>query len=224
MNAWRAPKRIRERHGTHEFGKLGADRRSTRSPAARLPGPESAEALPVPANHGLGPNDMERVAPPRPLVGVESHTQKRRSRRPNCGRFDRRRSRTSCCRSARFSSARSMRVLSDARSAPNRAITRDIASLARTPLGHRPAFATGFWQTTTGRNVNRSRSEEFWRGTTGALPMNPWNACPRDRSHRPSRVEGILRRVRISGAKRHRGSWRRSRNPPPLLQAGGCSG
>ena len=37
-----------------------------------------------------------------------------------------------------------MRVLSDARSAPNKAITRDIASLARTPLGHRP----GFWQTT----------------------------------------------------------------------------
>jgi hypothetical protein len=64
-----APKRIRERHGTHEFGKLGADRRSTRSPAARLPGPESAEALPVPANHGLGPNDMERLAPPSPLVG-----------------------------------------------------------------------------------------------------------------------------------------------------------
>ncbi len=78
----------------------------------------------------------------------ESHTQKRRSRRPNCGRFDRRRSRTSCCRSARFSNARSVRVLSDARSAPNKAITRDIASLACTPLGHRPVFATGFWQTT----------------------------------------------------------------------------
>jgi len=56
----------------------------------------------------------------------ESHTQKRRSRRPNCGRFERRRSSTSCCRSARFSSARSVRVLSDARSAPNRAKTRDI--------------------------------------------------------------------------------------------------
>ncbi len=65
-----------------------------------------------------------------PAHWSESHTQKRRSRRPNCGRFDRRRSRTSCCRSARFSSARSMRVLSDARSAPNRAITRDIASHA----------------------------------------------------------------------------------------------
>ncbi len=55
-----------------------------------------------------------------PTHWSESHTQKRRSRRPNCGRFERRRSRTSCCRSARFSSARSLRVLSDARSAPNR--------------------------------------------------------------------------------------------------------
>ncbi len=71
---------------------------------------------------------------------------------PNCGRFDRR-SRTSCCRSARFSSARSVRVLSDARSAPNRGITRDIASLARTPLGHRP----GFWQrTVSGRTRIKS--------------------------------------------------------------------
>src|SRR6266852_5229512 len=51
----------------------------------------------------------------------ESHTQKRRSRRPNCGRFGRRRRRT------RFSSARSVRVLSDGRSAPNRSSTRDIA-------------------------------------------------------------------------------------------------
>ncbi len=85
-------------------------------------------------------------APRHPAHWWESHSQKRRSRRPNCGRFDRRRSRTSCCRSARFSSARSVRVLSDARSAPNRAITRDIASLARTPLSHRPVWTTGFWQ------------------------------------------------------------------------------
>ena len=32
------------------------------------------EALPVPANHGLGANDMERFAPPRPLVG-EPHPE-----------------------------------------------------------------------------------------------------------------------------------------------------
>ena len=57
----------------------------------------------------------------------ESHTQRRRSRRPNCGRFDRRRSRASCCQSAKFSSVRWARVLSAARRAPNRASTRDIA-------------------------------------------------------------------------------------------------
>src|SRR5713101_5796052 len=48
---------------------LGDGRWSTHRPAVRLPGPESAEALPVPANHGLGANDMERLAPPSPLVG-----------------------------------------------------------------------------------------------------------------------------------------------------------
>src|SRR5258708_5129730 len=49
--------------------KLRADRRSTHPPPPCLPRPESAEALPVPANHGLGANDMERLAPPSPLVG-----------------------------------------------------------------------------------------------------------------------------------------------------------
>src|SRR5712692_5625520 len=44
----------------------------SRSP--RLPGPESAETLSVPANHGLGANDMERLAPPSPLVG-EPHPE-----------------------------------------------------------------------------------------------------------------------------------------------------
>jgi len=34
VNAWRAPEWIRERHGAYEIGKLRADRRSTRSPAA----------------------------------------------------------------------------------------------------------------------------------------------------------------------------------------------
>src|SRR6266403_875368 len=56
VDAWSALQRIRERHGAYEIRKLRADRRSTRSPAAGLPGPERAEALPVPANHGLGAN------------------------------------------------------------------------------------------------------------------------------------------------------------------------
>ena len=79
-----------------------------------------------------------------PAHRVESHTQRRRSRRPNCGRFDRRRSRASCCRSARFSSVRSVRVLSAARRAPNRASTRAIGLMARTPLAHRPVSGGSF--------------------------------------------------------------------------------
>src|SRR5712664_4208217 len=63
MDARRAPERIAERHGANELGKLGTDRRSTRSPPSRLPGPESTKALPMPTNDGLGANDMERLAP-----------------------------------------------------------------------------------------------------------------------------------------------------------------
>ena len=66
VNARRAPERIRERHGAHEIRKLQADRWSTHSPATGLPGPESAEALPVPANHRLRPHDMNYFAPSCP--------------------------------------------------------------------------------------------------------------------------------------------------------------
>ena len=101
-------------------------RRCGRAPAPwSAPGPESAKALPVPANYRLRFYDMERFAPPCPPLR-EPH-QKARSSSPNSGRFDLRRSRASCCRSARFSSVRSVRVLSAARRAPNRASTRDIA-------------------------------------------------------------------------------------------------
>jgi hypothetical protein len=37
VNAWRAPKRIRECHGTHEIRKFGANPWSTDPPAALLP-------------------------------------------------------------------------------------------------------------------------------------------------------------------------------------------
>ena len=74
VNAWRAPERVRQRHGAHEIRKLQADPWSTHSPATGLPGPESAEALPVPANHGLGANEVERLSPPSPLVG-EPHPE-----------------------------------------------------------------------------------------------------------------------------------------------------
>src|SRR5438128_11788910 len=53
-------------HGADELGELRIDGRTTGSTSPRLPVPERAEALPVPANHGLRLNDMERFAPPCP--------------------------------------------------------------------------------------------------------------------------------------------------------------
>src|SRR6266436_5383254 len=66
MDARRAPEGVGEGHGADELGDLQIDGRTTDSTASRLPVPERAEALPVPANHGLRLNDMERFAPPYP--------------------------------------------------------------------------------------------------------------------------------------------------------------
>jgi hypothetical protein len=74
VDARRAPERIGERHHADELRKLGADAWSTRSPASGLPGPQGATALPVPENHGLGGNDMERLAPPCPTAR-EAHPE-----------------------------------------------------------------------------------------------------------------------------------------------------
>ena len=65
MNARRTPEGIGEDHGADELGDLQIDGRTTGSAASRLPVPEHTEALPVPANHGLRLNDMERFAPHR---------------------------------------------------------------------------------------------------------------------------------------------------------------
>src|SRR6266478_5019646 len=61
MNARGTPERIGVRHGADEVRKLRADRRSTRSPPSGLPGPESAKALPMPPNYGLGANDVKSL-------------------------------------------------------------------------------------------------------------------------------------------------------------------
>src|SRR6267378_156245 len=74
MNARRAPEGIGEGHGADELGDLRIDGRTTGSTAPRLPVPERAEALPVPANHGLRLNDMERFAPPCPPLR-EAHRE-----------------------------------------------------------------------------------------------------------------------------------------------------
>src|SRR6266850_2594231 len=74
MNARRAPEGIGEGHGADELGDLRIDGRPTGSTSPRLPVPERTEALPVPANHGLRLNDMERFAPPCPPLG-EPHPE-----------------------------------------------------------------------------------------------------------------------------------------------------
>src|SRR6267143_5611920 len=74
MNALRAPEGIGEGHGADELGDLRIDGRPTGSTSPRLPVPERTEALPVPANHGLRLNDMERFAPPCPPLG-EPHPE-----------------------------------------------------------------------------------------------------------------------------------------------------
>jgi hypothetical protein len=68
VDARRAPEEIGEGHGADELGHLRIDGRTTGSAASRLPVPERAEALSVPANYGLGLDDMERLAPPCPSL------------------------------------------------------------------------------------------------------------------------------------------------------------
>src|SRR5882724_6217155 len=68
MDARRAPEGICKRHGADEIREFRGDPWSTRSSAPGLPGPVGAEALPMPANHSVGSNEVERLTPPIPLL------------------------------------------------------------------------------------------------------------------------------------------------------------
>jgi hypothetical protein len=68
MDARRAPERIGEGHGADELRNLRGDVRSTGSTVSGLPVPEGPEALPVPANDGLGANNVKRLSPPCPAL------------------------------------------------------------------------------------------------------------------------------------------------------------
>src|SRR6266850_4889141 len=124
---------------------------STHSPAAGLPAPESAEALPVPANHGLGANEVERLAPPRPPVG-EPHPESS-IEAPEL------RSLRSAAEQGELLPERQVferevvRVLSAARRAPNRASTRDIALHVLHVAGPSSRLGIEFWQTTSAINL-----------------------------------------------------------------------
>ena len=151
MDARRAPEGIGEGHGADELCNLAIDGRATSSTASGLPVPEGAEALPVPANDGLRLNDMERFAPPRPPLR-EPHPEEAIELSEPRSLSARRRSRASCCRSAKFSRTKSERAPSAALRAPSRANTRGIcrpASLLCRPLS---SVATEFWPTTGERS------------------------------------------------------------------------
>ena len=58
-----SPERVGGCHATNEVTDLPGERRSTVPTTAALPPPVEAEALAVPANHGLGLDDHESGAP-----------------------------------------------------------------------------------------------------------------------------------------------------------------
>jgi len=116
--------RPRSRRAVSRFGRAGTS-------SSRMRGsPACASESRSRANH------IERLAhrpplrEPYPEESIEG---------PNRGRFERRRSRASCCRSAKFSRTRSVRAPSAARRAPSRASTRCIAVQPRLPADLRPA-------------------------------------------------------------------------------------
>ena len=103
----------------------------------------------------------------------ESHIQKSRSRGPNRGRVERRRSRASCCRSAKFSRTRSVRAPSAARRAPSRASTRCIAAQARLPADLRPACRSSSGQRQPALGVRQRPVVALRAGHHGALVAAP---------------------------------------------------
>src|SRR5207253_1477758 len=156
-------------HGSHAA-------RTSSSPGSSF----GKRRLAVPANHGLRANEVERLAPTSPPVG-EPHPEGS-IEAPNCGRFEWPRNMASCCRSARFSSVRSTRVVSAARRTPNRASARYIALHGSHAACPSSSLVVAFWQR-TGRRCGRSTR---WRGTI-------WRRCSRWIWRPRSRRRGRLR-------------------------------
>src|SRR5260370_33672277 len=103
VDSGRAPERVGERHLLDEGSQLQAHRRTPWPSTSRLPGPEGAEPLPMPADDGLWPKQAQRIAPARPaLRKAEPEAPGDSSELRPLGRLRRR---ADCCRSARFSSA-----------------------------------------------------------------------------------------------------------------------
>jgi hypothetical protein len=62
-NARRSPRHVLLRHAADQDNDITWDRRATGSAPARLPAPEHTEAATVPADHGLGLDEHQPVAP-----------------------------------------------------------------------------------------------------------------------------------------------------------------
>ena len=145
------------------------------------------------AGAGESRSAAERHGSPRATVPTSARATSRirgRGDRPQ-GRLERRRSRASCCRSARFSRTRSVRAFSAAHRVPSRASTRDIATQARLTGDPRPAWRPIFWP------------------RTGRDSPNPPKARPRPASN--SSGTGVLcsRRASLAGESEEtcRATW-----------------
>src|SRR5712692_4880856 len=103
----------------------------------------------------------------------------------------------SCCRSARFSSKRSARERKTARSTP-------IASREATDHDGSSVHATG-------GNVNRSRSEEFWRGTAHAPNRGTHLGRPASEVPRPFSRGDRAERLESANSRRSRSPARNER-------------
>ena len=76
------PGRVFASHPADEVAQLAVDARPARAPRARPPSPEQAEALAMPANHGVGLHDNEDICPPRPEPAKRDPEESVRDRQP----------------------------------------------------------------------------------------------------------------------------------------------
>ena len=103
-----APQRILPRHPADKPSEFARHGRSSRLPPSRLPGPETSEALSMPADNRLRLDDHQDLL--QPDHSRDRTTQKRRSAIRSDGLAPFRSKAASCCRRARFSRCNAARL------------------------------------------------------------------------------------------------------------------
>ena len=83
VNARRTPGRIFGSHPTDHGTDLGRRTRASDATATRLPSPVLPEPLTVPAHHRVGPDDAQRLLPPRPEATERDAPMRRSQPRMN---------------------------------------------------------------------------------------------------------------------------------------------